>query len=138
MSAIEVPKYELIRSGKWGRLLKNYTYTTPISGYSISWSDQNFKCVLQANGELTVFSLSVWDFGSGPAINTPAMVYASLAHDAFCHMTDRGLLPWSVRAQADQYFWTCLSDAGATVSRYWRVPAVMLYSQTLGRWRRKK
>jgi hypothetical protein len=65
-------------------------------------------------------------------------VFASLAHDLFCYMTDMGLLPWKERHNADIYFGKLLDKAGAGWSRLWRLPSVMLYSQTIARWRAKK
>jgi len=138
MSVVQ-PRIEIFKHNgtKWGRLLDDYTYHTPITGFEKTLKIKNFHCQLFADGKLKVFALSEWDFGSW-AIDDPAMVYGSLAHDAFCHMTNYLLLPWSVRAQADKYLWQCLTDAGATVSRFWRVPGVMLYSQLVARWKDKK
>lgn len=138
MSTLQ-PHIETFKRGgtTWGRLLEDFTYKTPITGYDKEIKLRNFHCKLTKDGTLKVFCLSEWDFGSF-AIDTPAMVYASLAHDAFCHMTNWLLLPWEVRFQADKYFWQCLTEAGATTSRWWRVPGVMLYSQFVARWKDRK
>lgn len=129
--------YELIRRGRWGRLLSDYAKMTPIKGHDVVYNDGEFRCRLEPSGRLTAYRISEWDFGTR-AINTPAMVEASVSHDAFCKMTDAGILPWSVRFEADKFLWTDLGNGGATISRFWRVPLVMLYSQTIARWRRKK
>jgi hypothetical protein len=138
--AVLMPSYERYkRNGRWwGRLLSDYVYRTPITGYAVTVDASDYSCTLLPDGSLIVRALTVWDYGSGPVVQSGPMIYASLAHDMFCHMTDRGFLPWSVRHEADKYFYHCLSEAGATISRFWRTPAVMLYSQTVARWRRTK
>lgn len=135
---MKIPHYETFkRNGKiWGRLLSDHKYKTPITGFDVVIESRQ-GARLKPSGILHIYAMSEWDFGSG-AIDTPAMVYASLAHDVFCEMTDKGILPWECRFEADKYFWTCLSEGGAIVSRFWRVPAVMLYSQLFARWRREK
>jgi hypothetical protein len=135
---MKTPHYQLIRRGKWGRLLATHVYFTPIKGYSAFIDDVKIKCRLFDNGMLEVYADTEWDFASGPTVNTPAMVTASLAHDMFCHFTDRGLLPWEVRHKADKYFGSLLKEAGAKWSRFWRVPAVVMYSQTIARLKRTK
>ena len=136
---VQMPNHELFkRNGRrMGRLLDDFTYNTPIKGFSKELRIENFRCQLHPDGRLKILALSEWDFGTG-AIDTPAMVYGSLAHDALCHMTNHRLLPWSVRAQADRFLWQCLTAGGATVSRLWRVPLVMMYSQLIARWRDKR
>lgn len=126
--------YELIEGGRRGRLLEDEVFTESITGYSVKFSDPDMRCALHPSGTLVVFSGSVWDFGSW-AIDTPAMVIASLEHDAICNMTNARLLPWSARMKGDKNFWKRLGDNGATISRLWRTPGVMIYSQFVARWR---
>jgi len=128
--------YELIEGGKRGKLNADQLFTNSIAGYDVSYSGNGMRCRLLPSGDLVVYAGSVWDFGSW-AVDTPAMVIASLEHDAFCHMTNARLLPWSVRAKADANFFRRLGENGATVSRWWRTPGVMLYSQLVARWRDK-
>lgn len=137
---VPMPHFERFkRNGRWwGRLLSDYTYHTPITGYAATLSTDHYACSLLPDGTLIVRALTQWDYGSGPVVQSGPMIYASLAHDMFCHMTDKGILPWSVRHEADKYFWDCLGESGATISRLWRTPAVMLYSQLVARWRREK
>jgi hypothetical protein len=136
---IQMPHYEIFRhnSKRWARLLADKSYQTPITGHKIHFSNGRFSCCLMPDGLLTIFAMSEWDLGT-MAIDDPAMVYASLPHDAGCHMTDSGVLPWSCRMQFDKYLWTCLTQAGAKVSRLWRTPAVMINSQLIARWSRTK
>lgn len=144
MKPFQIPHYELFwKNGfRWGRLLSNYTIKTPITGYNRILDTGNFRCILRADGELTVVNLSEWDFGTGPGvIQDIAMVPASLVHDAFCHLTDRGILPWSVRMKADNYFASMLWRYGSKgfvskASTSWRWLAVTANSQLIARWRR--
>jgi hypothetical protein len=140
MALIQMPHYELFKkNGKtWGRLLAGYSYDTPITGYAVTLNTPTYGCRLTPDGRLYIKAVSEWDFGSGPSVQTPPMVYASLAHDMFCHLTNRRLIPFSERKAADLYFWTCLGEAGATVSRLWRLPAVFGYSQLVARWKDKQ
>jgi len=129
--------YELIENGKKGRLLSNTTYNTQIVHKFISYDRGDFCCDLYRDGRLLVYRGSIWDFGTG-SIDTPAMVYASLEHDALCKLTNARLLPWKYRFIADKGLWNTLGSKGATLSRLWRVPAVMIYSQLFARWKDKK
>lgn len=129
------PRYELIKNGKWGRLLEDYAYYTPIKGYFADMRLENFHCSLREDGFLVIYSDSEWDFGSGPAVDTPAMVIASLAHDAGCHMTNHRVLPWECRARFDAYFRELLKTNGNGLWRYVRWAGVVTYSQLVARWK---
>jgi len=129
--------YELIKGGKYGKLLADEYYQTAITGHRVSYDRNAMRCDLYPDGMLVVYKDSEWDFGTF-AIDTPAMVVASLEHDAFCNMTNSRDLPWSCRLQADKNFWNRLTENGATISRLWRVPGVMLYSQLVARWKDKQ
>ncbi len=131
-----VPHYELLYPGKKGRLLADYIYETPILGYSILIDEPNLKVRLSTDGWLTVYSTTDWDFGSR-AVDTPAMVIASLAHDMICIFTNRRLIPWKYRAVGDGFFLKILADCGNGLWRYARFAGVTLYSQLIARWRDK-
>lgn len=126
--------YELIEGGKRGRIREDEVFTESIAGYRVNFDSGELRCSLYPSGTLVVYSGSVWDFGSW-AVDTPAMVIASLEHDCFCVMTNARKLPWSVRMKADKNFWKRLGENGATISRLWRTPGVMIYSQLVARWR---
>jgi len=128
--------YELIKGGGKGLLTQDITYKTSIIGRRVSFDSDAMRCDLHIDGRLVVYSGSEWDFGTF-AIDTPAMVYASLEHDAICNMTNARLLPWKYRVEGDKGLWNTLTAQGATVSRFWRVPAVMFYSQFIARWKDK-
>lgn len=120
-----------------GRLLSDYTYKTPIVGFEAEIDTPRLRCRLYKDGTLECYRDTEWDFGSG-AIDTPAMVIASLPHDMGCHLTNRRLIPWSCRAQFDAYFRQILTDCGNGLWRYARWAGVSLYSQFIARWRDKK
>jgi len=128
--------YELIEGGKRGRLLADEVYTGFVLGHRVNFDDGDMRCTLLPSGVLVVYAGTVWDFGTG-AIDTPAMVIASLEHDAYCKMTNARKLPWHIRAKADKNLFKRLGENGSTVSRWWRTPAVMIYSQMVARWKDK-
>jgi hypothetical protein len=137
--------YELIRNNKWGRLMSPVETDTRIAGYSAKIDEGAVFATLEPNGLLFIGTGTEWDFGSGPAVNTPEMVRASLVHDMMCHFTDRGLIPWSCRHKADKLFLSHLDKYGRKRAwysplRYWkyvRFTGVVCYSQLIARWRAK-
>jgi hypothetical protein len=131
--------YELTHRGKRGLLLQDVQYPTPIIGHAAQIDENGMRCQIERGGTLTVYSGFSWDFGSGPAIDTPSVVYASLAHDAFCHLTNRRLIPWTCRAIADRYYRELLKMNGTSLPRrWWQWAAVSIYSQGVARWRDKQ
>lgn len=128
--------FELIDGGTRGRLLGALQFQTTITGYSINHPEDGYY--LDREGLLTLYVGFTWDFGSC-AVDTPAMVIASAAHDAFCVMTDKGLLPWSVRAQSDYFFRELLKQHGVGFSRrWWCWAGVRSYSKTVAYWNRRR
>lgn len=137
--------YSLTKDGRKGILQERVMFQTPIEGYHTT-GRSDLLCRLYEDGTLAVEKGFKWDFGSG-AIDTPAMVYASLAHDALCRITNHRLVPWSVRAEADKYFRQLLKryqpeggihGAIGWFSRWYRWAGVSLYSQLIARWRDKQ
>lgn len=127
--------FELLPDG-WGVLKSALSFQTAITGYSASLPEPRLAR-LAKNGTLTLQPGFIWDFGSY-AIDTPAMVIASAAHDALYLMTDRGLIPWEYRKVADAGFRKLLEDHGTPFARrWWCWVAVRSYSKTLAFWRRK-
>jgi len=98
---MKYPRYRVHWKTGHGELLEEYTFLTPIcSAFSVSTRHIS----LNRNGELYLAPGYVWDFGSGPAVDTPDMVLASLAHDAFYELMVLGHLPWTNRKKVDRYF----------------------------------
>lgn len=133
---MRIPPIERLKNGKM-RFYDDYIFTDSVRGYDADFNRDGFRCALRPDGELTIFAGSVYDMGTG-AINTPAMVVASAEHDAGCHMTNYGVLPWAARHEFDKRFFSRLGEEGATISRWWRTAGVMLNSQLIARWRRAK
>jgi hypothetical protein len=125
------------KGGKGGILLSEIAYQTKVYGHSVSFDRDSIHCDLFVDGTLLVYPNTEWDYGTF-AIDTPAMVYASLEHDVLCKLTNYRLIPWKYRFIADKGLWSTLGSQGAKVSRLWRTPAVMIYSQFVGRWKDKK
>jgi hypothetical protein len=58
---------------------------------------------LTEDGELTIHAGYGWDGPSGPALDTPSFMDASLAHDCLYQMIEEGTLPMKpCRRQADK------------------------------------
>ncbi|MEO1082407.1 MAG: DUF1353 domain-containing protein [Pseudomonadota bacterium] len=85
-------------------------------------------------GKLVVKQGFIWDLGSGPAIDTPGMIYASIPHDALYEAMNMGLLDWKHRKAADEYFMWLLEVAGTP---WWRRAYIWIgvrYGYPLARW----
>ena len=108
MPITSYPQYTIHWKSGEGTLVEGMTYATTIFGHKATTP----HIELLDNGYLHLAVGYVWDFGSGPAIDTPDMVYASLAHDAFYELMQKDLLPWSLRKDVDKYFKRLLEDAG--------------------------
>lgn len=134
---MRMPHFEIFRKfgARWGRLLDDYTFEGSLTGHQVVMTAGPMAAKLEKFGELRIYALSEWDFGTC-AVDDLAMIRASLEHDFYCTATHTGLLPWRVRYKADKLFFRRLGEAGATISRFWRTPLVMLNSQTLAKWRR--
>jgi len=138
--------FELLENGKLGRLTQGVRFKSPITGHTAKL-EQFFhvpqgtlwvECYLQKDGTLDIADGTMWDYASGPAIDTPAVVIASVAHDMFCHLTNLRMIPWECRAKADKYYRDCLKANGVgMVRRYAHWLAVSTYSQAVARWRDK-
>lgn len=126
--------YELIDNGKRGRLLSVHAYDTPIIGHNAFIPNVS----LFESGRLVMFGGLEWDFGTG-AIDTPAVVEASLVHDAFCWLTGAGLIPWECRAIADRHYREMLASRGTGFARRWaHWLAVRGNSKFIAYWQRGK
>ena len=110
---LDMPNFRLIKNGKWGKLKSSYSYKTRIEGlqlvspYIILWLD----------GTLLVKENFEWNFGSGPAVDTPAMVAASCIHDALYTLMDLGLLGPEHQRDSDKTFKDILKHGGTAIFR---------------------
>lgn len=108
------PRYVLGDDGR-GILVEEFEYQTDVLGYSI----RTQYILLTRVGYLAISKGYVWDFGSGPAINSPPVVVASLVHDALYDLMAQNLLPRSARSAADREFRKMLRQYGAWWLRSW-------------------
>jgi hypothetical protein len=110
----------------YGILGGPHSFATPIKGYQRVSKTGNIQ--LEEGGILLIRKGYRWDYASG-AIDTPAMQYASLPHDAFWDLRIQGLLPAKEFRKVDAYFRECLKQAGAGwFRRHYAWLAVRLYS----------
>lgn len=118
---MKMPHYDLCPDTGRGALMADFKYQTAICGRVVAIP----YVVLGADGQLFIRAGYCWDFGSGPAIDTPEMVAASLAHDALYDLIKLGQLDNGHRKAADKYFRQLLKDYGVGWFRrnycYWAV-----------------
>jgi hypothetical protein len=111
------PDYEVHWKTGEGCLRADFKFNTPVTDQIVN---RHGYIDLDPDGVLHLAEGYVWDFGSGPAIDTPDMVYASLAHDAFYELMQLNMIPWSLRKQVDRYFKRLLKEAGmGKLRRQW-------------------
>lgn len=140
-----------IKDGTWGQLRDDCAIMTGITGFDVGLKQLTHDGMwvefrLFSNGLMLILKGTQWDYGSGPAVNTPEMIRASLPHDMFCHLTNLGLVPWSVRKQADLLFRDHIKEFTPPLKwwnpmRYnytWRYAGVRVYSKTVAYHRRKE
>lgn len=93
-------------------LAERYSYQTAIRDTVGAVS----HCLLSRDGVLALSPGFVWDFASG-AVDDPAMVYASLAHDSLYRLIREGELDKKHRVDADKLFRELLKECGVGVFR---------------------
>lgn len=111
---VEMPHMRF-RGAGYAELTQDVQRQTPITGWACSIP----SATLSETGLLSIASGFHYDFGSGPALNTPSMVYASLCHDVFYLMMQADELPWERRKDVDKFFRAELLSAGMNPIRAW-------------------
>lgn len=121
MTELKMPNFTLNPQTGMGTLRDGFMFPTSVIGRHVMIE----KIVLTEDGSLSIGPDYKWDFGSGPAIDTPGMVAASLAHDALYDLIREGFLPNSDRKKADKTFRKLLKAYGVGMFRrtycYWAV-----------------
>jgi len=84
----------------------------PGTGVGIFDSGGNELAWLNPGGSLTIYDGYSWDGASGPAIDTPDFMTASLVHDVLYQFIRLGKLPMSARKEADQALYDLCIAAG--------------------------
>lgn len=148
--AYDFPVFRILGPRK-GQLKKDYIFYHGVTGFTGRIGNPKIDhCEMLPNGFLIVYAGFEWDYASG-GVDTLNMVVSSLAHDALCRLTNRGVLPWEVREKADEAFRRLLKSAKAkeepwtsplkylSLYRRWQAWAgVRLNSSTRAKWRRRK
>lgn len=111
---LDIPNHRLIKQGKWGQLKERYVYKTRVEGFQT----QSEHITLFLDGTIWIKKNFEWDFGSGPAVDTPAMVAASCVHDALYTLIEQGKIPGgSTRKLSDKTFKDILKAGGTSIFR---------------------
>lgn len=103
------------RGMQYAELTQDVIRQTPITEHTCCIP----YATLAADGKLIIGAGFHYDFGSGPAVDTPAMIYASLCHDVFYLMMQADELPWERRKDVDKFFRAELLAAGMHPVRAW-------------------
>jgi hypothetical protein len=90
-----------------------HTFQTGITGY---WGRIG-RVSIDQEGMLTIQQGFIWDGATGPAFDDPAMLVASLAHDATCILSSH--LGFRFRRAGDGFFRDVLLANGAPRFRAW-------------------
>ena len=103
----------------WG-LLHEFSYLTPITGYSGTHPNKGIK--IGIDGLVTVPKDFLFN-ASGPTIDTDDAIRAACFHDALYDLHDAGLIPDCKRKVVDQLFYDMLLEDGMTPIRakYWHI-----------------
>ena len=84
-------------------------------------------------GTLFVHDRYAWDGPSGPTLDGPTNMRASLFHDALCQLVGEGLLDKKYRKYADELFYQHLLEDGMAKWRAWcYFQVVRAYSRCKG------
>lgn len=100
-----MPVHDL--DGDKGILTLRFSKQTSITGYHLVTPN----VTLLASGMLFIREGYVWDYGTW-AIDTPAVIVASLVHDALCDLIAQGELPLQARKDADLFYRKMLKEGG--------------------------
>jgi len=106
------------RAGYKYILAENYTIKTNIKPEK---RIATAYIVLEVDGALTIEEGYPWDGASGPAVDTPDIMRASLVHDALYELMRMGLLDRIHRLAADELLHKLCIEDGMQGVRAWYV-----------------
>jgi len=115
MSYIPIPRTDYDPNTGTAVLREMVERQTNVLGYTSATSN----VLLAPDGLLMISPGFIFDYASGPAIDTPDMVYASVVHDALYVLMRVGQLPWAERKKIDKLFRDMLLEAGCPPFRAW-------------------
>lgn len=124
----EMPSF-VFKGMKYAVLIKDFEIQTPVTGHNTSID----FVALHRDGKLIIKAGYQYDFGSGPAIDTPSVIYASLTHDAFYDLMNADVLTWKSRKTVDKFFRELLIKSGMNKIRAWVFWAGVRYGYNLMR-----
>lgn len=125
---VVMPRYDLYKNG--GILTEDFITTTRIKGRTCTTDEIH----LEPTGELWIREGKEWDFGTG-AVDTPAVIMASLVHDILCELIQWGKLPTTLRKKIDKEYLRYLKLGGMPwYRRYWQYYAIRFYVKFVKPW----
>ena len=122
---VKMPHYALTKKG--GVLLTNFGAQTGITGRTA----ESKYVSLYKSGYMKFHKGFSWDFGTG-AIDTPAVILASLVHDGLTNLIAFSKLPQACRQQVDKEYKRYLKIGGMSCPRrQWQYHGIRLYVRLL-------
>ena len=105
--------YERTKRWKY-RLAQDYKVHI---GFFETKAERGNNYVWLDHGLLTIYKGYAWDGPSGPVMDTPKWMRASLAHDALYQLIREGHLPRSLRKKVDELMYEQLVEDGMWKAR---------------------
>jgi hypothetical protein len=106
------------KAGYKYQLVEHYERFTDVRPWRMVLTDY---LLLDKQGRLSIKCGYAWDGPSGPTFDTPDFMEGSLIHDALYQLIRMGLLPRSVRKEADQELRDICLENGMSRFRAWCV-----------------
>lgn len=126
-----IPRVQYRSLAKYKYLVtEDLSYGTNMRGFETEILDSSGEqlALLVASGMLAVRRGYAWDGPSGPTIDTPDWMDASLVHDVFYQMIRRGQLPLRKRRLADcEMFHLCVASGMSKVRARYSYLAVRIF-----------
>lgn len=128
---VQMPHYDL--HDRNGVLIEDFVTMTRIKGRTCNAP----TIKLLPTGELWIAEGEEWDFGTG-AIDTPAVILASLVHDKLIELIFLGLLPTTLRRRIDKEYKRYLKIGGMRwLRRQWQYHVIRFYVRFIKPWYEK-
>jgi len=125
MAKVMMPRYDLCDAG--GVLVEDFYFDTEVIGKQAEGN----KVLILKDGRMCFERGFKWDFGTG-AVDTPAVILASLVHDGLCNLIEDTKLPAAYRKRADKEYKRVLKMGGmGWLRRQWQYHGIRLYVRLL-------
>ena len=121
-------KYIHYKQGYKYQLVKDYSLIIPIKPKAVLRSSEGWLC-LTTKGQLLIKKGYAWDGPSGPALDTPTFMRASLIHDACYQLMREGKLESiQYRDAVDKMLPEhCLEDGMSRLRAWYTYKAVCMF-----------